>query len=89
MNEIDLNIYYTVQTIPQNLIELMNWWNSSRSPTSTVLFLEFVFFFLEVLGVKLVPGIEEGAAVEGSALWDGVATTWWSILWREGEATII
>ena len=84
MNEIDLNIYYTVQTIPQNLIELMNWWNSSRSPTSTVLFLELVFFFLEVLGVKLVPGIEEGAAVEGSALWDGVATTWWSVPWGGG-----
>ena len=89
MNEIDLNIYYTVQTIPQNLMELMNGWNSSRSPTSTVLYLELVFFFLEILGVKLVPGIKEGAAVEGSALGDGVVTTGWSVLWREGEATIV
>ena len=42
MNETNLNVYYTVQTIPQNLIKLMNCWNSSRSPTSTVLFLELV-----------------------------------------------
>lgn len=37
-------------------------------------FFRVSIFLLEVLGVKLVPGIEEGAVVEGSALGDGVAT---------------
>ena len=85
MNETNLNVYYTVQTIPQNLIKLMNCWNSSRSPTSTVLFLELVCFFLEVLRVKLALGIEDGDAVEGSALGDGVVTTGWCVPWGGGN----
>lgn len=46
-------------------------------------FLELVFKFLEVQGVKLEPGIKEGAAVECRSPEDRVATTRLVSCWGE------
>ena len=42
-------------------------------------FLELGFFLFEFLGVKLEPGIKDGAVVEGCVLEDGVAMNWYRL----------